>query len=134
MTALMEIIQDKIVELIFGATGLIVWWLDRSKLKAEIEGLRLENETKKTDKDVKVIDLYQEALDDLKKRFDERIDEMKARYEEKFEILQQQNEKKLETLETEIKSLRTNLELWKTKYRSLKEEFESKNNDHKSTT
>lgn len=143
MTELLALLQDKIIELILGASGLFVWWKDRSKIKTELdrlklenESLKLENETKKADKDVKVIDLYQEALDDLKKRFDERVDELKKRYDERVaEIqkrsderyieMQKQYDHKLSLVETEVKSLRTNLELWKNKYRNLKEEFEN---------
>ena len=135
MNELFEILKSNLFELIFGAAGVVAWLKDRSKLKAEIESLKIDNLTKSTEKDVKIIDLYQEALDDLKKRFDERNDEIKKDYEYKFnqlsekhntfiESLRRDYENKIGSLEEEVKSVRTNLELWKNKYRKLQEEID----------
>ena len=55
------------------------------------------------------MDLYQDALDDLKKRYDEKFIE----------------------LEDEIKLLRTNLETEKKKYTTLKKSFENYRNTNK---
>jgi hypothetical protein len=55
-----------------------------------------------------VIDLYQEALSDLKIRYDEKFTD----------------------IESEVDALKKNLDLWKGKYRSLKSEFESYKQKH----
>ena len=92
---------DVIISYIFGAGGIFSAWTERKKRKQELVKAETQNQQK-------VVDLYQEALDDLKKRYDEKFHE----------------------LETEIKQLRTNLDLWKSKYRDLKGEFEKYKSDH----
>ncbi|WP_299682961.1 hypothetical protein [uncultured Tenacibaculum sp.] len=95
---------DVIIGYLFGAGGILTAWTERKKRRQELIKEETQNQQQ-------VVDLYQEALDDLKKRYDEKFNE----------------------LETEIKQLRTNLDLWKSKYRDLKDEFESYKNDHKIT-
>ncbi|WP_336069976.1 hypothetical protein [Mesoflavibacter sp. CH_XMU1404-2] len=55
-----------------------------------------------------VVDLYQEVLTDLKNRYDE----------------------KFKDIESELESVKKNLDLWKGKYRSLKKEFEEYKEKH----
>ena len=101
-----EFFKDHIIEIIAsfgGISGLLGWKYERNKRKQE----QLSAETKNQKS---VIDLYQEALDDLKIRYD----------------------KKFEELEADLQSVRTNLELWKTKHRKLKEEYEKYKLGHES--
>ncbi|WP_299627756.1 hypothetical protein [uncultured Tenacibaculum sp.] len=93
---------DVIIGYLFGAGGMFTAWTERKKRRQELVKAETQNQQQ-------VVDLYQEALDDLKKRYDEKFNE----------------------LETEIKQLRTNLDLWKSKYRDLKNEFEVYKNNHK---
>lgn len=97
----MDIINDHIGEIITAIAGLGAWGFERAKRKQELK--KSETETNQS-----VVDLYQEALDDLKKRYDEKFTD----------------------LETEIKSLKDNLNLWKGKYRSLKKEFDEYKKKH----
>ncbi|TCI93683.1 hypothetical protein [Tenacibaculum sp. M341] len=94
---------DIILGYLLGAGGIISAWTERKKRKQEIARAETQNQQQ-------VVDLYQEALDDLKKRYDEKFNE----------------------LETEIKQLRLNLDLWKSKYRDLKDEFNKYKNTHES--
>ena len=92
---------EVIIGYIFGAGGMFTAWTERKKRRQEFVKAETQNQQQ-------VVDLYQEALDDLKKRYDEKFSE----------------------LETEIKQLRTNLDLWKSKYRDLKKEFDTYKKDH----
>lgn len=92
---------ESILAYLFGAGGLFSAWAERKKRKQELVQAEIQNQQQ-------VVDLYQEALNDLKKRYDEKFSE----------------------LETELKQLRTNLDLWKGKYRSLKSEFDNYRKTH----
>ena len=85
----------------FGAGGLLSAWFQRNKNKEELKKSQTENYQS-------VMDLYQEALDDLKKRYDEKFLE----------------------LEADIKKLRDNVNVWKSKYASLKKEFDNYRSNH----
>lgn len=56
-----------------------------------------------------IVEYYQDSLDDLEKRWS----------------------KKFEDLEADIKKLRENVNLWKSKYASLKKEFDKYREEHK---
>jgi molecular chaperone GrpE (heat shock protein) len=92
---------ETILAYLFGAGGLFSAWTERKKRKQEFVQAETQNQQQ-------VVDLYQEALDDLKKRYDEKFSE----------------------LEGELKQLRTNLDLWKGKYRTLKREFDTYRKAH----
>ncbi|TSE05679.1 hypothetical protein [Aquimarina algiphila] len=92
---------ESILGFLFGAGGLFSAWAERKKRKQELVQAEIQSQQQ-------VVDLYQEALDDLKKRYDEKFSE----------------------LEGEIKQLRTNLDLWKGKYRTLKSEFDAYRKAH----
>ncbi len=112
-----ELFRDHISELIAIVSGLIGGSL--------IERKRKKIAVKQADADAtgKLMDLYQEALDDLKKRYEERIAELQTQHDNKLVELEKKWNDKFNELEDEINRLRTNLELWKTKYRKLKDEF-----------
>lgn len=92
---MMEILKPYVGEIITAIAGFSAWSFERKKRKQEIAKSETENHQS-------VVDLYQEALDDLKKRYDEKFLE----------------------LEKDIKKLRDNVNLWKAKYSSLKKEFD----------
>ena len=67
-----------------------------------------ERKQRKINEHQSVVDLYQEALDDLKKRYDVKFTD----------------------LEVDIKNLKANLNLWKKKYQTLKQEFDEYRANH----
>ncbi len=81
--------------------GFFGWFFQRKQKHAELEALKADNSQK-------IVDLYQEALGDLKSRYDEKFNE----------------------LHREVELLRKNVELWKGKYRDLKSEFEKYRQKH----
>ena len=97
-----------------------------------IERKRKKIEVKQADADAtgKIMDLYQEALDDLKKRYEEREKDMQAQYDDKLAKLENKFNERFAKMEDLIKKLRSNLELWKNKYRKLKEAFDQYREKH----
>ena len=89
-------------EIITAVIGFSAWAFERKKRKQEIKRADIENQQQ-------IVDLYQEVLNDLKKRYDHKFEDLKE----------------------EINELRNNLNLWKRKYQTLKKEFEfyKKNDD-----
>lgn len=75
--------------------GFFGWFFQRKQKHAELEALKSNNLQK-------IVDMYQEALTDLKVRYEDRFNE----------------------LHKEIESLRKNVEVWKNKYRDLKKAFD----------
>ena len=119
-----DILREHIGELIAIVSGLIGGSL--------IERKRKKIEVKLADADAtgKLMDLYQEALDDLKKRYEERIADLQSQHDDKLKELEKKFNERFHELEEEIKRLRVNLELWKKKYRRLKEEFDKYKEKH----
>lgn len=97
----MELLKQYITEILTAAAGLSAWLFERKKRKQELAAASHDHQQR-------IMDMYQEALDDLKSRYDQKFTE----------------------LEIEIKQLRTNLNLWKDKYRNLKSEFEIYKKNH----
>lgn len=100
-----EAFLEHLGTIITAILGAIAWLFERrkrtiahKKSNLELEQLRQKGDTENQSS---VVDLYQEALDDLKKRYDEKFQE----------------------LEKDVEQLRKNVELWKGKYRTLKDEF-----------
>jgi len=114
-------------------------WIDTKKKKAELKSMQANAKGADADATQKIVDLYQEAIDDLEKRYKKRYEELDAFYKERLEnmkkTIRQEIEKEfaneLDELRGEMKSLRTNLELWKTKYRNLKAAFDDYRQKHK---
>lgn len=99
-------IKDLIFEHLATLIGIMLagfggWFFQRKQKHAELEALKANNSQK-------IVDLYQEALSDLKIRYDEKFEE----------------------LHKELDMLRKNVELWKNKYRDLKQEFDLYRNKH----
>ena len=82
-------------------SGLSAWYYERNKRVQELKSAELNNSEK-------IIEMYQEALDDLGKRFEMRI----------------------EVLEKDIIRLNSEVLDWKGKYSSLKKQFEDYRKKH----
>lgn len=95
------------------------WFFQRKRKKAEVDAAKADNQQK-------IMDLYQEALDDLEKRYEKRFEFLKREYEQRFEPLKTQ----IESLQAEIKKLEKVVETWKKKYQSLKKQFEEYKENH----
>lgn len=99
-----QLVLSNILPVVAG--GAVGWFSRRQKNKADMKTKEAENQrllkAQEADKNQMIVDLYQEALSDLKKRYDEKFGE----------------------LHEEIEALRKNVELWKTKYRDLKKAFD----------
>jgi DNA anti-recombination protein RmuC len=92
-------------------------------MEAEVAKIRTESNQA-------IMDQYQEALDDLKKRSDERykylVDEfarrhedLKADYERKVKAIKDEKDHEIQELIRKIKNLSSKLEYWKNKYEQL---------------
>jgi len=103
------------------------FWVDARKKRAEVK-------SSEADATKKIVDLYQDAIDDLERRYKDRYAELEKFYKERLDNMKveirREVENELNELREEIKSLRTNLELWKTKYRKLKEAFDDYRQKH----
>ena len=105
--------QKYIAEFLTALIGAFAgWFFERKRKRAEVNAAKADNQQK-------IMDLYQEALDDLEER-----------YEKRFAFLKAEQEAHFQTLQAEIKALKKNLELWKKKYRLLKEELERYKEKH----
>lgn len=109
---MLETLQSFLPEIVTGIVGLGAWLNERTKRKKEVEQMATQNIQS-------VVDLYQEALNDLKKRYDADILELDQKYATRFS-----------ELELELKTLKDNVNLWKGKYRKLKEEFDQYKQKH----
>ena len=92
--------------------GFAAWFFQRKRKRVEVKAAQADNQQK-------IMDLYQEALDDLEER-----------YEKRFAFLKAEQEAHFATLQTEIKNLKRNLERWKKKYQVLKQEFDEYKEQH----
>ena len=127
-----EFLLNHYLEIINGLMLLITgsFWIDAKKKRAELKQLDANAKSSDADATGKLMDLYQEALDDLKKRYEERIKDIQAQHDDKLIELEKKFNERFAELEEEIKRLRSNLELWKNKYRKLKEAFDKYREKH----
>lgn len=93
---MIDFFKEHAIELITFIGGISAWGYERNKRKLEIKQFETSNNKS-------IMDLYQEALDDLKRRYDEKFKE----------------------LEEEIEILRKHLDEEKQKYTSLKKAFDT---------
>ena len=136
----MEFIQAHYLEILNGLVMLITgsFWIDARKKRANLKGIEADS-TKK------IVDLYQDSIDDLEKRYKARYVEMEQFYKERIDQMKDSIRKELQVemekemtaqvaqideLRKEIKNLKSNLELWKNKYRKLKEAFDKYREKH----
>jgi len=102
----------QILTLLFGSGGIIMYLFERKSNRAKLDrlleenkALKISNETASVDKEKKLMDLYQEALDDLKSRYDITIAEIKMDYQKKTEELENEYKAKCNQLEQKYKSM-----------------------------
>ena len=76
-----DFIKPYIPEFITFLAGASAWGYERNKRKADIKKADTENNKS-------IMDLYQEALDDLKKRYDADLRELSERYDQKFKEME----------------------------------------------
>jgi len=105
MNNIFGFVQDNVLTISSIIAGFGAWGYERSKRKIDIK-------ESQTQHDVSIVNLYQNALDDLKNRYDE----------------------KFEDLEIEIKILREELKGEKAKNNSLKKAFETYRKNNKNET
>ena len=99
---MLEFIKPYIPEIVTFIAGASAWGYERNKRKADLKKADTENNKS-------IMDLYQEALDDLKKRYDEKFSD----------------------LEAEISVLRQNLKDSELRYDKLKKEFTAYKKNHR---
>ena len=99
---MLDFIKPYIPEIVTFLAGAGAWGYERNKRKADLKKADTENNKS-------IMDLYQEALDDLKKRYDEKFSD----------------------LEAEISVLRQNLKDSELRYDKLKQEFTNYKKNHK---
>lgn len=85
-------IQQYIPEIITFIAGAVAWFLERNKRQTDkknsdlqLEKLKSELDRAKTDNDQSIVSLYQDALNDLKKRYDSDIKELEEKFDKKLE-------------------------------------------------
>lgn len=111
---MIEIIRPYIGEIVVGAAmGFIGWFFERKRKQVEVKNLAVEGNKMEADYSKSIMDMYQEALTDLKNRYEERYSFLKNEYDLKFENLNLQLDK-----------MKRDQEMWKNKYTSLKKEFD----------
>ena len=94
-------LSDNWITITTAVSGAVAWVYERNKRHQEVKATELSNSEK-------IIEMYQEALDDLGKRFEMRI----------------------EVLEKDIIRLNSEVLDWKGKYSSLKKQFEDYRKKH----
>jgi len=94
-------LTDNWITITTAVSGAVAWVYERNKRHQEVKATELSNSEK-------IIEMYQEALDDLGKRFEMRI----------------------EVLEKDIIRLNSEVLDWKGKYSSLKKQFEDYRKKH----
>lgn len=108
-----DFIVQYLGELIAAAiAGFMGWFFERKRKKAETN--KVEADYSKA-----IMEIYQDALNDLKKRYDDRDAYLKAEYDMKFEVLN-----------VKMEQLKKDQEMWKNKYSSLKKEFDAYKKKH----
>lgn len=76
-----ETIKPYLPEIVTFIAGLSAWGYERNKRKLDIKQHETSNNKQ-------IMDLYQEALDDLKRRYDSDIKELEAKYDLKFKEME----------------------------------------------
>ncbi len=78
---MLDFLKPYIPEIITFIAGAGAWSYERNKRKQDLKKAE-------TDNDKSIMDLYQEALNDLKTRYDADLKELEAKYDEKFKDME----------------------------------------------
>lgn len=100
---------NNIITIVTIIGGAIAWLYERTKRKEDLATLQQENQKLRTENDSSIVSLYQNALNDLKTRYDEKFAEL--------------------TKELEI--LKERLRVREVDYSNLKNEFNQYKQNHK---
>lgn len=103
--------------------GLAGWIFERQRKRAELKSIQ-------ADSSQKIVDLYQEALDDLKVRYEEKFEFTEVQYNLKTANLIKGFEERHQHLEQKLEKMIKEQEMWKKKYTELKREFENYRTKH----
>jgi len=117
---LQQYLGEILILVITGAvSGFFGWFFERKKKKVEVKNLEAEGSKAKADYSKSIIDLYQDALTDLKNQYEERYNFLKNEYDLKFA-----------NMNIQMQQLNQALDVWKNKYSSLKKEFDAYKKKH----
>lgn len=120
MDFLQPYLGNLITALVAGFGG---WFFQRKQKHAELEALRADNSKQ-------VVQLYQDALDDLKVRYEEKFTTTQKDYNAKTANLIKNFEGRHQELEKRFDSLQKDYDSVKRKYTALKKEFEEYKKRH----
>lgn len=116
---MLDFILKYLGELIAAAiAGFMGWFFERKRKKAETN--KVEADYSKA-----IMEIYQEALTDLKARYDEKYESQNREYDLKFKSQKQEYDLKFESLNLKMDKMTKDQEMWKNKYTSLKKEFDN---------
>lgn len=99
-------------------SGTSVYFFERYRRRAELKSLQADNAQK-------IVDLYQEAMDDLKIRYDEKFTAAREDYDQRTANLIKSFEERHQQLEVKFEHLQREHDKWMKKYTCLKKEFEN---------
>lgn len=125
---LAEILTAFSITSIAGFSG---WFWERKRKGVEVKNLQTEGNKAEADYGKAIMDMYQEALTDLKLRYEERLKDLKDKYEERYIFLKNEYDLKFENLNLQMEKLKKDQEMWRNKYNSLKKEFDAYKMNHK---
>ncbi|MFV8280565.1 hypothetical protein ACNKXS_03420 [Christiangramia marina] len=117
---MIEILKPYLGELLVLIIGsLLGWFVERKRKKVEVRNLTVEGNKAEADYSKSMLDIYQDALTDLKDR-----------YEEKFCFLKKEYDLQFTNLNLRMERLKKDQEMWKNRYSKLKREFEDYRKSH----
>ena len=113
------------------STGFVSWFFTRKKSNVDIKQKDAEISKLKSDQSKAIVDSYQDALTDLKKRYEDRAtymeveyerrhQDLKLDYERKFEMIRREKDEEISELRKKVKNLTQQMQYWKEKYNELK--------------
>lgn len=115
-----ELLRPYIGEIIVGVVmAFIGWFFERKRKKVEVRNLAVEGNKAKADYSKSMLDIYQDALNDLKDR-----------YEEKYEFLKREYDLQFSNLNLKMERLKKDQEMWKNRYEDLKQQFDTYKETH----
>ena len=108
-----EFLQRYLGEMITALiAGFGAWFFERKRKKVEVQNLN-------ADYSKSIMEMYQNALTDLKDRYEERYTFLKNEYDLKFQHLN-----------LKMEQMQKDQEMWKNKYTSLKKEIDLEKKKH----
>lgn len=105
---MIQLLKDHIPEILTFVAGASAWGYERNKRKAELAQSKAQLSKYETENNRSIMELYQQALDDLKKRYDEKFSELQS----EIEVLR----KRLTTRDAEYTKLKNEFQEYKKKH------------------